>query len=260
MDVIILLDRLSIFLTQRLRFIKRAKPIYPCLIILAISIILNVPIDFSYEVLVQNLGRMSRTKYEWLYFVNDTPFAREGLGLVLNIALFFIKDIFTLVLIIILNYLLIYYLRKHLSIKSKLTNGVNKQHSSSATLATIATSFGQKSLLRTKIKQALKQANNNNNINNNNKTTNMAKLVSISDKKTIQMVVFMCVMVALEHAAMIFFVSCCIWHLLEETFWLSVVISLTLFMITLRNASNFFAFFLFNTNFNRIFKRIIKIC
>lgn len=112
LDIIIALDRLSIFIKSFKPFTKY-NPFIVCLVITIISILVNLPIAFSYYV-KNDQEFYNDINYSLSSFVYSgrTEYFYSNLATIVSYIQVFIRDITTLVLEILTSSLALYYLKK----------------------------------------------------------------------------------------------------------------------------------------------------
>ena len=111
LDIVILIDRLSLFLNHKISRLNQSKPFTKCFVILIICLLINTPLLFSMK--INNQPNESSPSN----FCTPTKFANSKEGFIVSIILIFIRDILALIFEIFMTGLSIYYY-KNFSSKS----------------------------------------------------------------------------------------------------------------------------------------------
>ena len=121
LDIIIILERiLNVHPIEKWKKIVNSK--YSCLILFIFSILISIPYFWSgypcYVNIMLNNSTLIRN-----YYTKPTDFSQSNFGQVLAFALFFIRDVLTLVIKLILNCFSVYLVKNYLKRKkNKLAN------------------------------------------------------------------------------------------------------------------------------------------
>jgi hypothetical protein len=103
LDIIIALDRLSIFIKKLDKNFNHARPYYICLISFFICFLVNFPVLLSYKILNDEEFLNSDS----LTYCGQTAFAVSKLGMTINMIILLIRDLLTLIVEILINCLAI---------------------------------------------------------------------------------------------------------------------------------------------------------
>lgn len=102
LDIVILIDRMSLFLNYKITRLNQIKPFTKCFIILIICFLINLPLLFSID--GENLN-------ETRPLCIQTLFAKSNQSFIINVTLIFVRDVLTLILQVIITIVSIYYYR-----------------------------------------------------------------------------------------------------------------------------------------------------
>jgi hypothetical protein len=108
LDIMIALDRLSIFLKSGFNYLEGIRPYKKCMIAFLISFLINTPILFSLFI-IDNKDLYNSNA---ITVCGQTEFALSDQGIRINLILLFMRDISSLVFEIIFSCLSIYYYHK----------------------------------------------------------------------------------------------------------------------------------------------------
>jgi hypothetical protein len=111
LDIIILIDRLSLFLSYKISRLNQIKPFTKCFIILIICLFINSPLLFSMKIIESNNLHESNNTND----CNLATFSKKTEGHKVGIFLIFIRDIFALIFEITMTGLSIYYYKNFTS-------------------------------------------------------------------------------------------------------------------------------------------------
>lgn len=118
-DIYMAFDKVSIFSIKLNRFYQRFfnKPQIICIITLVYCSIVNIPMFLSFDAIKQNLN-FSDESYTYIaYTYGFTEFGVSNIGSILVYMGYFLRDIFPLVTLIVLNITLIVKLKNHMNKK-----------------------------------------------------------------------------------------------------------------------------------------------
>ena len=233
LDLLISVERLIGFYPH----IKKPTSLNSCFILLLIVLVITLPYFFIYYPthLDANLGQNETFR---LHFIGMSEFGQSSIGVVVNTMLFFIKDILTFLVEVVLNVMLVVLLRNHLNKKAlKIKNGSsainNNQPSQSPPQSSTQQSPSPNRSSRIIFRSASK--------NSKNKTV---------------MVIVICVFSGFAHITTIM----CNTSLVFGQNSLSYGFCFTAnFFLSFKNFSNFFIFLLFNNLFYAEVKHILGI-
>jgi hypothetical protein len=108
LDIMIALDRLSIFLKDGFNYLNGNKPYRKCTIAFIVSFLVNTPILLSLFILDNN----NLYDLNAITVCGQTQFALSDQGIKINLILLFIRDISTLIIEIVFTCLSIYYYKR----------------------------------------------------------------------------------------------------------------------------------------------------
>lgn len=117
LDILIAIERLSIFINWLKKF---SKPNFISLLMFSVSVLLNLPILFWFDVKSdEEIVRLSDSEYQQS-FCNLSKFMKSSFGLTVSILSALIRDLVTLILEILISLLTMMYLRKFFEKKNRL--------------------------------------------------------------------------------------------------------------------------------------------
>jgi hypothetical protein len=109
LDVLIALDRLSIYLNKKMDKFNEIKPYKKCVLLFLICLILNLPLLLSITVSInQDLINLSTQNSIYLNCI-QTNFSKTKCGFIINLAFIFVRDIITFLIELTCVCLLFYY-------------------------------------------------------------------------------------------------------------------------------------------------------
>ena len=235
LDILISIERLLDFYPH----IKKPTSLKSCFILMFVVIIITLPYFFIYYPAHIDVN-LSQNETFRMYFIGLSDFGQSSIGQVVNYALFFIKDVLTFIVEIVLNVSIIVLLKKNLNkIKLMIRNDDskllknNQQPSSSMGKSDSSTQYSYKS------------------------NNSYAKLLASRKNKSITiMVVVISVFSGFAHVSTIMCNSCLAiaQNSLSSSFCFSAI-----FFLSFKSFSNFFIFMFFNSIFYAEIKKLIGI-
>lgn len=212
LDIYISLDRLFNFFTSLNKF-KKLSYKTVCFILFIVCLVINCPIFLMFEptMLPVNLDGKTITI---IYIFGTSKFGKSEIGEILSFLIYFIRDVVTLVLEVVLNLVSVALLKKRVSMKQSF----KKSNSSFNSLSVVESS---------------------------------KKFLNRVNKNLTLMVFAMCILSALMHIS---FIGCVFMYTLKVSNSTSGVCFLSRFTMSMKHFSNFFFFLIFNTLFMEQFK------
>jgi hypothetical protein len=113
-EICIVIERLLYFLPSRYKMIKKFGFKKYCLILQALSLLINLPNFFSSYPSFMDVKLDSNTTFR-AYYWGKTDFAQSPTGVVVLYLMYFVRDVLTLLVKIALNLKLIFMVRNYLS-------------------------------------------------------------------------------------------------------------------------------------------------
>jgi len=230
-DIAVLIDRLSIFLPRLRSVYEKLQANHICISVFFVDLIINFPYFFVFQPIIIPLYYHETNKsgvelYE-AYFVGPTDFALSTTGQIVTYIVYAIRDFACILIIIILNLLNLYFIKRYLRVKSTILKDINvsidKNVSNDQTFSDIS---------------------------------NKNRIKDIKSKRKLGiMVVFMCMISLISH--LIFFSAVICFNFYSNPS-VTLYIQLAEFLNTFNIFLNFFIFYTFIKNFKIGLKRIIK--
>nr|QVK45825.1 G protein-coupled receptor [Proales similis] len=137
LDILILIDRLATFIPKLKSVYNKQSANRLCLIAFLICLALDFPYFFVFVPkpwYYRYLDEQSNVVTLTFYIIGASDFAVSLTGTIITYLIYVFRDILTIVIIVILNIISIYYLRRHLSKRAQMlkknTPGVDKENES----------------------------------------------------------------------------------------------------------------------------------
>ena len=232
-EIAVLVDRLSLFLPKLKSIYEKLNANHICIAVFFIDLIINFPYFFVFQPIIIPLYYHDENKtqvelYE-AYFVGPSDFALSITGQVVTYVIYALRDFACILIIVILNFLNLFFIKRHLRNKSKMIKGSNlkniKEDSRSANEPTVQSSS----------------------VINRVKDQKMNRKLGV-------MVVFMCTISTVSHC---FFMSSIIYFYFYNNPSVNLYIQLAEFFNTFKIFLSFFIFYNFNKNFKAQLKGIL---
>ena len=234
LDILIILDRVSIF-TAKLNRLNSIKPYVLSLILILACFLINLSLYFSIEITSDEIFFASNLNT----YCEQTDFAKSTEGFIINAIVIIFRDIITLIIEIICSILVIYYYKKYENMSlhtlvARLNQNVNNDNSNSSgsqirpTIETIAQN----------------RKNNEKSIRKKEKGKQLLLM-------TIILSIFSFVTHIVAAFALVFFVL--IYSKRNITFY--SIVAFGCFIMIFKHFSTIFIFYFFNVNFK---KQLIK--
>lgn len=118
-DIVIVLERLSI-LSNKFKYLEKWTPGKLAIIVMISSLFINIPLIFSRQP-IKIAIKLNETQIIYFYNYINTPFFYRRFGTIIIHLNLLIRDILTLIVEIALNLLSLFYLKRLLVNKKKLT-------------------------------------------------------------------------------------------------------------------------------------------
>ena len=241
-ELAIILDRMknfSLFVKRYFTFTPRAA----CLIFLAMCVLINILFAFNYK--MQYAGPYSYTdshgneRVNDLYIILPTEMASSKVGVSVIIALFVVRDIFTLIVGIGLNVALVTQMKRYVRAKEKRFNA--NRSPTNFTKTTAKTNINDNTIPMTSQEASgVKTADTH--------ETKAKKLSRKSERNLSFMGITLCALSLISRLTII----CCNTYFLLRTDYISLIlVAISDTIIMLCPCCSFFVFY----NFNNIFRR-----
>jgi hypothetical protein len=233
LDILITFERLSQLILKQTNPLLKISPYLTTLIGLMFCLFVNSP-SFLWNYILSDAEFYSQAKdvanLDSFSYCGRTEFIQSNLGGLLSSLMIFVRDIITIILEIVLNIFSVVYYKNFLKKKFRLN------------------------LLEMSI-IIINQTELSNNQNHN--TTNNNSRITLSDMNLFLMILIISFLSLLSHLATGFTTFVFIYY--KKHYILAYSVMLTNALVnTIKNGSNFFILFLFNTKFRYIFKQMFK--
>ena len=229
LDICITLDRNSI-LSPKFNWFKIIKPIYLCLILVLVSIILTIDLFFFQYPTTVELKTSATSSFK-MFTLAITDFSKSFLGSFLTTATFAIRDVFFLILQIVLSIITIILFKKHFNLKKKL---VSKPK----------TSWGN-FVVKDEFDKAHKIVFN--------KTAH--EKISTKDRKLTTMVTVLVMLTSIQH---ILSIASFLSYTIFKSSYFYIIALVGGLVVSLKHFSNLIVYFSFNKLFRNEFKRFLN--
>mgnify|MGYP002785265817 CR=1 FL=1 len=246
LDIVILIERLALFIPSFKR-LSKTSPFKIVAFLLFITFAINWPMFISYNTTVIE-ANLNSSYSNFFYTFKPSNFLRNDFGQFIALVSYIFRDILTLVLLILFNIISCIHLRRCLRQKAHLTRGVvsalksiskSRANNSSDSNMNGASMEAQKFL-----DSNLTRTRNNNSSSINSLSFNY----NLIDKKSIIMVITLCTISVVEHLI----ISACVsYFIYKQDIMAYVLIFLANFFGILKELSNFFVYYFFNSLFRK---------
>jgi hypothetical protein len=255
LDILIILDRIFIIKNKSTLLSKQSSWLI-CFVLFVVCLSINFPYFFVFYPSSLSV-RLSDVESYTFYFFDVTTFAKSKIGTIITFTQYFFRDFFTLASEIILNLLSIYFLRRYLVKKAKMTSASTRTFTNNQP----SLKLGDKQNKQNKQDKAMTvQDLTSNNTGQNsmhtlNSTNPKKKNISKSDLKATLMVIIMTILSIMEHS---FMLLCLLYFNFFTNLTAFTLGCLANTSVALKHSSNFLIFILFNKNFRNGFISLFK--
>jgi len=234
LDICISMDRCSIFIAKLKAIFK-----YPfkkvCLSLLIICILIDLPYFFVNMPSYYDAQLDANTTYR-LWFWDITPFGKSLTGEILAYAGFFIRDVIFLVIELTFNILSVVLFRKYFKHKANFFK--NNKNNKELTITT-----------------ELECANTHGNISKNNTEVSQMNKLYIKEKNITLMVIILCCFSIITH---LLYLIVTLYFFFYYDLIASGLAAFVFSISAFKNLSNFGLLYIFNFNFRKVFKKLIR--
>jgi hypothetical protein len=243
-DILLALDRLSIFI-ERFKILKQIPTMYLCLVIVLTSVIINLPVYFSYYVKNdKDFYDGIRNNLDKFSFTGRTSFFYSKLNYVFTIIGIVLRDVIALFLEIFTSLLSVYYYKIY---ESKSNRIFNLNSNVIELVNTIMNTMG---------------INNNPATNNNDAYMNRDNLPksTIANKKFMIGKQIILMTMILSFSSIISHVLICVSFLIGANGPCKILydfLCISLLFLAIKHSSNIFIFYNFNSHFNKTLRTIL---
>ena len=228
LEIFIEIERGLYFLPSRFKRFKEISARKMCILLLALSLLISLPVFFISYPEYMNI-KLDEDTEKRIYYWGVAPFSLSVFGKIITIMMYFIRDILTLVIKIVFNVVLVYLVRKY-------TNKLKME----------------------KIESALKLSSLELHENKKNIAyKNQKDYISKTDRHQTLLAIIMCAFSLFEH---VFYVGSFVSYFFKSDLT-RLFYYLDMLSLALKHFCNFFIFYKFNYFFRTEFKKLfINIC
>lgn len=213
LDIIIGFEQIALF-KKKLKIFKKSQTHWVSTITFVVVLIFHLPYTALYKRSIASLNFNNTTHV--VNFVDKTEFSSSPLGVVYLSLEFFIRDVVSMLILIIISIFSIFLMKKHFSRKlSRYGNSVLRRNS------IYYVSFKRK--------------------------------LNRSDRRLTQMIVFKCFLSIIEHILLLFLWYS---YNRKPDFAANVIRFVSNYFVILKHSINFITFYLFDANFKQLSKNI----
>ena len=235
LDVYISLERLFNFKPSLTR-IKNLSFKMVCSFLFIVCLAINFPYFFVYDP-IQLDASLDGKYVSKVYLFGFSEFGKSDIGKIITLIIYFIRDVVTLIMEVILNTISIFLLKKHLSLKKDMM--FHKSDKRTVDESQDKATPDRTDLHNITTEENHLKGNNNLNIIISNKNDFLNKV----NKNITIMVVAMCILSAIMHLS---FINCTIIFTITQDTTAGPYCFASNLTISLKHFSNFFFFLFFN--------------
>ncbi len=232
LDILIILDRISIF-TTKLNRLGLIKPYILCLILLSLCSMTNLILYFSIKIAPDEIFISSNLST----YCEQTDFARSTLGFIINLIVIILRDILTLIVEIMCSLILIYCYKRYEKMSLNLIVTRLNQNLNDINLSQIQRSINEKNIRK--------------NLNDERKIRKKEK-----GKQLLLMIIILSIFSFITHMISAFvFVFLVLIYFENRLIYYSIV-AFGCFSMVFKHSITIFVFYFFNINFKKKFIKI----
>ena len=264
-EIFISFDRLSTLSNHFLiKLYKRLNPYLVCFFVCIFVLLINCSYYFVFMpvkrvALILNYyeGAANQSKIVELYTFTASDYSKTTLGRSMSYIQFAIRDIFTLIVDILVNIVTVRLLKKHLLKKSNLTRVSSSESTAnrsvrimSQDVSTLKTDFKSQQVELSKMEGSISEHDKS---HQSRSVSVVAKKSTNAEQKITMMVLSMVSLSIYSHIMQIIFIT---YSYYNTNFYVSLIFAFSSYSITLKNAANFPLFYCFNNNFKKSFREM----
>jgi hypothetical protein len=257
LDIFISLDRIGTFKKDLNKCMHKLSPYTLSFIVLICCLAIGFPFFFVYAPFSLTMN-LNETFAQTVWFGGVTSYGKSHIGTILTFIIYPIRDIFLMVVEILVNIAFVYFIREYMHNRLRLlskSSSVTEIGNVTVHRGNFKTRLRISLMKKTDSKPDEPQQPENAFASQASQKVNKER-VSKLDRKLSVMVVIMCVFSVIEH---LFYITCCAYpYFGSDAIMFHLLYYLAFLVMSIKHSLNLFLFYIFNCKFRSSFIKLFK--